>query len=247
MRTLCVRFAATAFLAHLMLAVGAARAADTDGPLPMPPHLVGFDRALFVGVVWDAKKLRTWLPAGVRPVPENSGGIAIYTSDRGYGISPYHGVYLFADIEGFDSATGMKARWMLQGGYGPGERLPAAIREAYRWPVRSGRVVFEDGSEARSAIGHIAGQEVVRVSIRRSDKCDRIAGIVNYVSPATAAGRFLVNEIPFEGPWCNVDPLSVKITALADDVVAEMVPAKILWAADFSGGTVAFSRPLSRP
>ena len=247
MRSMCARSAATASFALLLLAAKAAGAADADRPLPPPPHLVGFDHALFVGVVWDARKLRNWLPAGVRPVPENSGGIAIYTSDRGYGISPYHGVYFFADIEGFDSASGMKARWMLHGGYGPGDRLPAAIRETYRWPVRSGRVVFEEGPEVRSAIGHIAGQEVVRVSIRKSDKCDRIAGIVNYVSPAPAAARFLVNEIPFEGPWCNVEPLSVKITAPADDVVAEMVPAKIIWAADFSGGTVAFSKPLMRP
>lgn len=247
MPSMCVRFAATVSLALLMLAVKAAGATDADRPLPSPPHLVGFDRAVFVGVVWDARKLRSWLPAGVRPVPENSGGIAIYTSDRGYGISPYHGVYFFADVEGFDSATGMKARWMLQGGYGPGDRLSAALREAYRWPVRPGRVAFEEGADSRLAIGHIADREVVRVAIRKSDKCDRIAGIVNYVSPSPAAAIYLVNEIPFEGPWCNVEPLSVKITAAADDVAAELVPAKVIWAADFSGGTVSFSRPLTRP
>ena len=75
------------------------------------------DRDLLLQFLWtrdfedhidSPAKLRAWLPAGVRPVAESTGGIAIYTSHRGFGISPYQAVYFYADIEGFDSASGMK-------------------------------------------------------------------------------------------------------------------------------------------
>lgn len=222
--------------------------ADAPAPIPAPPYHVAMDRALFVGVAWDPAKLRSWLPAGVRPVAESTGGIAIYTSNRGFGISPYQALYFYADIEGFDSASGMKGRWMLQGGYGPDDRLSAALRGTYRWPVRTASVRFEDDSAARSATGVVASREVLQISVRpATGACERYAGVTHYVSSAPAAGRYMVNEIPWEGPWCNVEPVAVKITAPSDDPISALVPAKILWAGEFSGATVTFTKPLTKP
>lgn len=234
----------------VVLCAASAPAAMADSPpaIPAPPYHIAMERSLFVGVAWDPAKLRAWLPAGVRPVAESTGGIAIYTSHRGFGISPYQAVYFYADIEGFDSASGMKGRWMIQGGYGPDDRLSAALRGTYRWPVRTASVRYEDDSSSRSATGLVAGREVLQVSVRpATSPCDRYAGVTNYVSSASTSGRYIVNEIPWEGPWCNVEPVAVKITAPSDDPIAALVPAKILWAAEFSGATVTFTKPLTRP
>ena len=66
-----------------------------------------------------------------------SGGINLYTAEQGYGLAPYSAFYFYVHVKGLDSSDGTKARWMLQGVYGPEGRVPAALHKYYGLPVRA--------------------------------------------------------------------------------------------------------------
>lgn len=227
-----------------MLAGPAVRA--DDAKVPPPPWQVHVSDYVVVGVVWNEATVKKLLPAGIKPSADMSGGIAIYKSDNGWGISPYDSAYTFINVEGFDSAQGMKGRWIVQGLYGPEEKVAAAIRAAYGWQVRAGSTAITDTGSGRRAVASVGGRDVLEVELNvDASKCVRVGGINHYVS-GTAA-KPVVNQIPFEGDWCGGEPVKAAVIAPADDPFAATVPAKVIWGGEFRNGAIAFTRPVSKP
>src|SRR5690242_18174068 len=87
-----------------------AKAADQIQP---PPYQIAGVNGVSIGVVWDEGAIRKALPPGVEPVKGMTGGINIYSAERGYVIGPYSAAYFYVDVEGFDSPEGIRGRWML--------------------------------------------------------------------------------------------------------------------------------------
>ena len=83
------------------------------------------------GELLDEAAIRKALPPGIEPVKGMTGGINIYSAERGYPMGPYSAVYFYVDIEGFDSPEGIKGRWMLAGAYGPQAKTSAALKAFY--------------------------------------------------------------------------------------------------------------------
>jgi len=240
-----VRTATTAAIVAVFVAGGTVAQAD-DGKVPPPPWQVQVSDYLIVGVVWNEAAIRKALPPGIKAVAGMTGGIAVYKSDGGYGISPYDSAYGYVDIEGFDTAQGAKGRWILQGIYGPEEKMAAAIRSAYGWSVRAGEVTLTETTRGRRGVAAIGGRDVLDVELNLSAlPCSAVGGINHYVS-GTAA-KPIVNQIPFAGQWCGGEPVKANVVASADDPFATFVPAKILWAGAFRDGAIAFTRPVTKP
>lgn len=226
--------------------VGSAAAQAQDGKVPPPPWQVHVGDYLIVGVVWNEAAIRKALPPGIKPAADMSGGIAVYKSDGGYGISPYDSAYGFVNVEGFDTAQGSKGRWILQGLYGPEEKVAAAIRAAYGWAVRAGEVTLTETMQGRRGVAKVGGREVLDVEVNlHAVPCSAVGGINHYVS-GTAA-KPIVNQIPFAGQWCGADPVKANVVAPADDPFAAFVPTKIIWAGEFRDGAIAFTRPVAKP
>jgi hypothetical protein len=240
-----VRSAMMAVMALVTMAGSAVAQAD-DGKVPPPPWQVHVSDYLIVGVVWNEATLRKALPPGIKAVAGMTGGIAVYKSDGGYGISPYDSAYGYVDIEGFDTAQGTKGRWILQGMYGPDEKVAAAIRGAYGWSVRAGAVTFTETARGRRGVASIGGRDVLDVELNLSAlPCSPVGGINHYV--AGTAAKPVVNQIPFTGQWCGGEPVKANVVAPADDPFAALVPAKIIWAGEFRDGAIAFTRPVAKP
>lgn len=230
--------------AWAVLAVPAVRA--EEGKVPSPPWQVHVSDYVIVGVVWSESVVKRMLPAGVKPAADLSGGIAIYKSDNGYGISPYDSAYVFVNVEGFDTAQGAKGRWIPQGMYGPDEKVAAAVRGTYGWQVRPGTAAITDTGSGRRAVARIGGRDVLELEVNiDASKCVRVGGINHYLGGATA--KPVVNQIPFEGTWCGGEPVKAAIVAPADDPFAPFVPAKVIWAGEFKDGAIAFTRPVTKP
>src|ERR1700744_2692803 len=102
------------------------RAADQISP---PPYLVTGLNGVGINVVWDEAAVRKALPHGIEPGKEMTGGINIYSVERGNVIAPYSAAYFYVDVEGFDSPDGIKGRWMLAGAYGPDPKTSEAIKQ----------------------------------------------------------------------------------------------------------------------
>lgn len=237
-----LRAAALAATAALIPLAGAY--AD-DGRLPGPPWQAHVTEYMMAGVVWNETAIRKLLPPGVKPVADMSGGVALYKSDRGYGVSPYDSFYLFVNIEGADTAQGGKGRWILAGGYGPDERLAGALRSTYGYPVRTAQVEFTETVQGRRAVARVGGKDVLEMEVNSSAlPCDKIAGINNYVS--SNGGKLNVNEIPFLGHWCGAEVVKLNVLAPGDPI-AQLLPAKVVWAGEFRDGSIAFSRPIPKP
>src|SRR5947209_467211 len=80
----------------LTLAAVPAGAADQ---IPPPPYEVTGMTGVGISVVWDEAAIRKALPPGIEPAKGMTGGIAIYSVQRGNAIAPYSAAYLYVDIE----------------------------------------------------------------------------------------------------------------------------------------------------
>jgi hypothetical protein len=219
----------------VVCAVGVATA-RADG-LVAPPYLVAGTNHIIVGVVWDETAVRRALPAWVTPVEGMTGAINIYQAERGYGLTPYQSAYFWVDVEGYDSPSGVKGRWMLQGVYGPDEKTSAALKQYSGLPVRNGTSRFEQTSEGKAAIGTVNGQDFVTVVIKPSNECEAGAVTLNY--PTTKG----LIEIPAAGTVCKAEPVSATVHAPKGDPFAAFTPLKVTWAIEFKDGAFSIARP----
>jgi hypothetical protein len=112
-------------IAGAALAV-AAVTSKAEEKIQPPPYEIAGGNFVILGVVWDEAAIRKALAPGIQPVSGMTGGINIYSVERGYVIGPYSAAYLWVDIEGFDSPEGIKGRWMLAGAYGPQPKTSGA-------------------------------------------------------------------------------------------------------------------------
>lgn len=217
------------------LGSGLAWAADATVP---PPYLVTGSNHVIVGVAWEEEAVRKVLPAWLTPAPGMTGAINIYQADGGYGLTPFQSAYFWVDVEGFDSASGIKGRWMLEGVYGPEGRTTVAMRDFQGFPVRNGSSRAETTADGKRAIGTMNGHDFVSVEIKPvPGSCKPGAVTLNYLS------RKGLVQVPAAGDVCEAQPLSVKINAPPGDAFGAFRPAKLLWAIEFKNGAWANTAP----
>jgi hypothetical protein len=194
-----------------------------------------------VTVVWDETAVRKALPPSIEPVPGMTGGMNIYSVDRGM-FGAYSAAYFWVDIEGFDSPDGIKGRWMLAGAYGP--KTSAALKAHLGWPVRPGSSRLEPTAEGKRAIGTINGQDFVTAEIKSMPgSCEKTAVLLNYVSMSSETKQVLVDKIPSTGDLCKAEPISAKVTAPSGDLFSMYPIAKVIGAYEYQNGSGTFTVP----
>ena len=227
--------------AALAVASTPVRAAD---PVQPPPYVVAGMSGVSLTVVWDEAAIRKALPHGIQPVKEMTGGINIYSAERGYVIGPYSAAYFYVDIEGFDSPEGIKGRWMLAGAYGPENKTSAALKEYFGLPVRPGTSQIQTTADGKRAIGTVNGHDFITADFKPvPGPCQAGNALLNYVALAPQAEQPQIAHIPFVGDSCKAEPVSAKITAPAGDPFAAFSIAKLTGASEFKNASGAFAPP----
>jgi hypothetical protein len=222
--------------------------AQAEDKIQPPPYAMSGLNAVSLGIVWDEAAVRKALPPGIVPVKEMTGGINIYSVERGYVIGPYSAAYFYVDIEGFDSPEGIKGRWMLAGAYGPQAKTSAALKEYYGLPVRQGSSRFETTAEGKRAIGTVDGKDFVAVEIKsQPGACDSIAISLNYVAQAADTKQIGFSKIPVVGDSCKAEPVSAKVTAPAGDAFSAFPIAKVVSASEVKNASFAFTTLQAAP
>jgi len=228
-----LRFLFASFMAAVVPVVGA----HGDELPVVPPYLVGGSDHVLVGVVWDEVAIRKVLPSWLTPVKDMTGVIDISQKAEVYGLPPYQAAYFSVDVEGLDSPSGVNARWILQGVYGP--QAAAALKYWYGLPVRNGTSRFDATSEGTRAVATVNGQDFATVEIKSvAGSCAPAAVTFNYVTPEGLI------EIAFAGSACRAEPISVEVYAPSGDPFAAFQPIKVLWAAEYKDGSFAITRAI---
>ena len=206
-----------------------------------PPYIVRGNTHILIGVTLDEAAVRAVLPAGMEPTEGITGGFNVYRSGGGYNKPAYTRAYVWADVEGYDSASGAKGRWVIWGVTGPGADLSQA--EGYD---------FHDGSAAlvehgMTIIGTAeqSGSKILRVEIALTDgTCGPTTGTLNYPVRLPATGKLAMHQYPLAGDICGASPVSVELMVGDDHPLNKFKPTSLLWAAQarnlsFAGFTVA--------
>jgi len=226
-------------VASLMAVVMPLSATYCEEPPVAPPYLVGGANHVLVGVVWDEAPIRAALPSWVPVGKDMTGVIDISQTGEVYGLAPYQAAYFSVDLEGMDSPSGVKARWILQGVYGPQDDASVPFKHWYGLPVRKGTSRFEATAEGKRAIGTLNGQDFVSVEIKSLvESCEPKALSLNYVTPEGLI------EIAVTGQACKAQPVSVEVHAPPGDPFAAFRPIKVLWAAEYKDASFAITRAI---
>jgi len=214
------------------------------GAIDPPPYQMVGGSHVFVGVVWDESAIRMALPSNVRPAPGMTGGINVYQVMQGHVIGPYQSAYLWVDVEGYDAAPGMPARWMLAGVYGPDPKTATALSRYYNLPVRVGSSRFEPTAQGKLAIATLGERDILTVEIR-SNSGEGTLGtfLLHYVSQLAPNGELIVNQIPGVARTREAEVISVSIDAPSGDPFASFPIKRTDWAVEVLDGSYSFSFP----
>jgi hypothetical protein len=205
-----------------------------------PPYIVRGNTHILIGVTLDEAAVRAVLPAGMEPTEGITGGFNVYRSAGGYNTPAYTRAYVWADVEGYDSASGAKGRWVIWGVTGPG----ADLSQAEGYDFHDGSAALVERGMTIIGIAEQRGSKILRVEIELADgTCGPATGTLNYPVTLPATGKLAMHQYPFAGDVCGASPVSVEVMVGDDHPLNKFKPTSLLWAAQtrnlsFAGFTV---------
>jgi hypothetical protein len=217
-------------------------AVAAEGAVPPPPYVMTNANGVVIGVTWEEEAIRKALPKKIRPVADMAGGIVIYETGKSYGLGGYTSMYFYVNVEGYDSPEGTKANWMLQGVYGPDQRVASALKAHYRLPVRTGAAATESTAEGRRYTGMINGQSIATAEIK-GGACEPSQAFEHYPAFDARTNEVVLLEIPEVGDWCNAEVKSLDVRPPAGDPFSAFKVKSVTWAGEFRNWSFSFARP----
>jgi hypothetical protein len=212
-----------------------AAAASAEEKLIPPPWIITGLEGIAVGVTWDESAVRRALPSRLQPAKEMTGGINIYRTSGGYGPGgAYSAAYLYVDLEGMDSSSGAKGRWMLAGVYGPSPAVTNAWKTTFALPIRSGGSRVKGDADHLRYIGFAGEQDLVAAEVKVDRaKCAAFGASLNYMSISPETNQLMRLSPAVAGESCPAEVLEARILAPVGDAFAQFPIKKVLWAAQF--------------
>ena len=206
-----------------------------------PPYIVRGNNHILIGVSLDEIAVRAALPAGIEPTEGVTGGYNVYRSGGGYNTPAFTRAYVWVDVEGHDSASGSKGRWVLWGVTGPG----AERSQADGYDIHDGSAALIEHGATITGTAEQNGSKILRVEIERGDGgCTPAAGMSNYLVTLPATGKLAMHQYLFAADICGSTPVSIQVLVGNDHPLAKFKPTALLWAAQakdlsFAGFTTA--------
>jgi hypothetical protein len=190
------------------------------------PYLVGGNEHIVIGITLDEAAVRAALPEGLEPAADITGGLNIYTSQGGDGVAPYTRSYVWVDLEGYDSVSGSKGRFILWAASNPGaEKLQHRGYDAI-----SGDTKLERAGNTVTGSTSVDGNEVMKVEIELTgEACSPAAGSLNYPSDLDGTSPRVISQFFWSGSVCGATPVSVEMSVGPDHALAKYKPTAVSW------------------
>ena len=196
-------------------------AAVVDAQAPPPPYLMAGVNTVTISVEWDPATVDAVLPPGIVPVEGYTGGINLYTAPQGYGINPYSAAYAYVSVEGYDSSDGSKARYIMQGYYGPNPDVTDALVEYFAIAVTTGdsaqEATMSGGLSTWTGRGGQSTDEDANIKIEvepLGGDCIPLSGTLNYVGykeTPKKGPKYPLLQIPYIGDFCPGNPIDLSL------------------------------------
>jgi hypothetical protein len=193
------------------------------------PYVVRGNQHILIGITLDEKAVRAALPKGLTPAKGMTGGINLYTSNGGEGVKAYGRSYVWVDLDGQDSVTGTKARYVLWAATSTG---PGKLKKVGTPEVQGDTALGKSGRTVSGAL-MIKGNKIMTgaIELNEDGKCGPISGTMNYPSLPKAGGKIMMTQYAFSGTACGAKPKLADIAVGADHPLAKFKPTKLVWAA----------------
>jgi hypothetical protein len=203
------------------------------------PYVVRGNQHIVMGITLDEAAVRAALPEGLEPSEGMTGGLNVYRSQGGEGVPPYTRSYVWVDVNGYDSLTGNKGRYVFWIANEPGiEKLESLGLNA----VVGQTALQQDGNRV-TGLTTVGGAEVMKVTIELGEaRCDRGVGTVNYPSFPAGPDEIVVTQYAYAADFCGATPVAVEIPE--DSPLTKFKPATMEWAVLAKDLSFAASPPL---
>lgn len=205
-----------------------------------PPYQMADVRILLTGITFEEEELRTLLPLGVEPAPGAPGLVATYTCGTSYPFGAYSGMYVSADVEGYDAPDGSKARVMLGTAYGPQPEPALLMNEYVGFPTSVGNVrheLTERGVRGTASDGH---RDFFTTEMTISASTTRTSGLLRWISSDDETEKIVVSDEPWVGDFAEATLVAASFDALDGSIFAPLRITDYLWAAEIGNAAFAF-------
>ena len=138
---------------------------------------------------------------------------------------------------------------MVYGFYGP-DRVTAAMREVFGWPVKLGSTRVERQGDRIRAILTRDGVEMIEATIQlKGESLGKISRVSNFPilkelpsahGTQTAVSELIVHRLPLHGEYLPAEPVSLTFKVSDKDPLKKLTPKKLLRAFHFPSLTLAF-------
>src|SRR5262249_5924136 len=137
-------------------------------------------------------------------------------------------------LEGMDSSSGAKGRWMLAGVYGPSPAVTNAGKANFALPIRSGGSRVKGDADHLRYLGFAGEQDLVAAGGKVDRNTWRAVGAsLNYMSISPETNQLMRLSPAVAGESCPAEVVEARILAPAGDAFAQFPIKKVLWAAQF--------------
>lgn len=204
-----------------------------------PPYQMADVRILLTGIVFDEGPLRARLPRGVEPVAGATGVVATYTCGTCYPFGAYSGMYVSADVEGYDAPDGSKARVMLGTSYGPQPEPALLMSRHMGFPTSVGTTRIELTARGVRGTTFIGDQDLFTAEMTIGPTVTRTSGLLRWVS-CDKTEKIVVSDEPWVGDFAEATLIAASLSAAADSIFAPLPIAEYQWAAEIGNAAFAF-------
>ncbi len=225
------------------------RAQSTAVEAVQPPWIAHASNFMIYGFQVEASKVQQFLPKGVQPKINNGGmvfgGVEMYATDRIYGVPNYHTMFVFIEVESYDSSNGTSGHFNITGYMTPSETCDH-FNETFGFSFTSNAVI-EIGVEGTVHTGSIqvAGNEIMNIAIAETSKSYTTSeGIVNIVS--THKEQIGVTPVPWMSMGCVGAIRNVQINSSGNKVLEMIKDAAPLWAFVNVDQTFAYTQMIKK-
>ena len=209
--------------------------------LPGPPyHLRGVDM-IYLMARFDPAAIARLVPEGLTPSGTGWGTIAAYVVNQGWGIAPYTGFFICAELAGADSPDGSPGQYMHSGIYSAvGGRV---MREVYNSNFREGWTRLTRTGDAVLAEVGIGEEPLVTLRARVAGPAPALTGVSRYIGRQPGGTDFTSYTVAFAADMAPLEDRVVEFSPAAAGILPMLEPLEFTWPIATHDMAMTFSPP----
>ena len=214
-------FLLLAFISFTNLLLAGAPALNED-PIPPAPYSLIKTNHLIIGVEWDKKSIKEYLPLEVEDKDIITGGINIFNSKKKQLFSPLSGGYAWIDI----TKDGKNEKLILFSIYGLNKTINNVMKTVYKLDSEIGSNKVTLINNNATANTSIRKKNILSLSAVNSNSCTKAKGSDIFITELTSKQK-IYKKIDWQTDYqCKIEPKKVTLKGQYEKFIVK----KLMWA-----------------